>query len=270
MPISACLISNQKGFTPLAVLVGILVLSLMAGGVYYLGTDSKPKPSPTPIISQTQKPEVCIQIIAPAKNPKTGECKEFPTPCDVPEGWEKVGSCIVKETTNWEIYTNIKYGYSIKYPPGLEWQLRMVNPSTLKKNEHIFLAKRPTKEEQLGHFFTDISLESITENQKNQSLKDWVTYNIIEPTKKIYRDKYKDEVSDPQRKTLFKNGKQIEAVSGARSPGAYDTLQAYIMENNKIIEFFLEPGYIESDKYTEENQDIFYETISTFKFLDQE
>ncbi len=37
--------------------------------------------------------EVCIQIITPAKNIKTGECKEFPTPCDVPEGWEKVGSC---------------------------------------------------------------------------------------------------------------------------------------------------------------------------------
>jgi len=32
--------------------------------------------------------EVCIQIIAYAANPETGECEEFPTPCDVPEGWE--------------------------------------------------------------------------------------------------------------------------------------------------------------------------------------
>lgn len=37
--------------------------------------------------------EVCIQVITPAKNEETGECKEFPTPCDVPEGWEKVESC---------------------------------------------------------------------------------------------------------------------------------------------------------------------------------
>ncbi|MBI2011410.1 hypothetical protein HYS91_01445 [Candidatus Daviesbacteria bacterium] len=37
--------------------------------------------------------EVCIQVITPAKNSKTGECKEFPTPCDVPNGWEKVESC---------------------------------------------------------------------------------------------------------------------------------------------------------------------------------
>ncbi len=36
---------------------------------------------------------VCIQVITPAKNPRTGECKDFPTPCDVPRGWEKVDSC---------------------------------------------------------------------------------------------------------------------------------------------------------------------------------
>lgn len=31
----------------------------------------------------------CIQVITPAKNPATGECREFATPCDVPEGWIK-------------------------------------------------------------------------------------------------------------------------------------------------------------------------------------
>lgn len=37
--------------------------------------------------------EVCAQVITPATNPATGECKEFPTPCDVPQGWVKVDSC---------------------------------------------------------------------------------------------------------------------------------------------------------------------------------
>lgn len=32
----------------------------------------------------------CIQVITPAKNVKTGEVRDFPTPCDVPEGWEKI------------------------------------------------------------------------------------------------------------------------------------------------------------------------------------
>ena len=31
---------------------------------------------------------LCIQVITPAKNVETGACKDFPTPCDVPEGWE--------------------------------------------------------------------------------------------------------------------------------------------------------------------------------------
>ncbi len=36
---------------------------------------------------------VCIQVITPAKNPQTGECKEFPTPCDIPQGWKKSERC---------------------------------------------------------------------------------------------------------------------------------------------------------------------------------
>lgn len=30
----------------------------------------------------------CIQVITPAQNPETGECRKFPTPCDVPPGWK--------------------------------------------------------------------------------------------------------------------------------------------------------------------------------------
>ncbi len=30
----------------------------------------------------------CIQVIVYAYNPQTGECREFPTPCDVPPGWK--------------------------------------------------------------------------------------------------------------------------------------------------------------------------------------
>lgn len=34
--------------------------------------------------------EFCIQVITAAKNPKTGEEREFPTPCDVPVSWQKI------------------------------------------------------------------------------------------------------------------------------------------------------------------------------------
>lgn len=36
---------------------------------------------------------VCAQVITPAVNPETGECREFGNPCVVPSGWQKVRSC---------------------------------------------------------------------------------------------------------------------------------------------------------------------------------
>lgn len=37
--------------------------------------------------------KVCAQVITSAKNPDGTQCKDFPTPCDVPSGWVKVASC---------------------------------------------------------------------------------------------------------------------------------------------------------------------------------
>ena len=34
--------------------------------------------------------EFCTQVISKARNPQSGEIREFPTPCDVPQGWEKM------------------------------------------------------------------------------------------------------------------------------------------------------------------------------------
>lgn len=41
----------------------------------------------------SEQKRVCIQVVTPAKNTTTGECREFPTPCDIPSGWIKVVSC---------------------------------------------------------------------------------------------------------------------------------------------------------------------------------
>jgi hypothetical protein len=34
-----------------------------------------------------EKDELCIQVITPARHPETDVIVNFPTPCDVPEGW---------------------------------------------------------------------------------------------------------------------------------------------------------------------------------------
>lgn len=74
----------QKGQILIWIIVGVLVIAV-AGGAYYLGRSTTPKPSATPnVISQTPQP----------------------TPTSSP----------VDETANWKTYTNDRFGYSIKYP----------------------------------------------------------------------------------------------------------------------------------------------------------
>lgn len=78
----------QKGQILIWIIVGSLLIAL-AGGAYYLGRSTSPKPQATPVVSQTPQPT--------------------PSPSSSPD-----------ETANWKTYTNSKYGYSVKYPPNLE------------------------------------------------------------------------------------------------------------------------------------------------------
>jgi len=43
---------------------------------------------PTNALDSGEHNEVCIQVITEAREPSTGKVYEFPTPCDVPEGWD--------------------------------------------------------------------------------------------------------------------------------------------------------------------------------------
>lgn len=133
----------QQGFASWVLLViGFLLLVSVSGGIYLLLLDRSPKidsfedclsmgrpilesyprrcvtedgRSFTEKLSEDEMKKVrlpessesgvfCIQVIQPAKNPKTLECMEFPTPCDVPESWEKVESCSDFESEK-ETYT---------------------------------------------------------------------------------------------------------------------------------------------------------------------
>lgn len=74
----------QKGQGLIFVIVGILAAIVIAGGAYYLGRSTSPKPSATPtVVSQTPQP----------------------TPSTTPD-----------KTDNWKTYTNNMFGYQIKYP----------------------------------------------------------------------------------------------------------------------------------------------------------
>lgn len=61
----------------------------------YVASESEVEASPSaqPTVEPTSEPGVCADVITPAENPDTGECIEYPTPCDVPEGWTVTDSC---------------------------------------------------------------------------------------------------------------------------------------------------------------------------------
>ena len=78
---------RQRGFIPILILVGILVIAVAVSGAYYMGT-RKPAtvPSPTPVVTSSSPSDA-----SPAPNG-------------------------AGETANWKTYTNTKLGYEIKYP----------------------------------------------------------------------------------------------------------------------------------------------------------
>lgn len=54
---------------------------------------------------QPEKKNICAQVITPAVSIDGGDCKEFPTPCDVPNGWKIVDKCLIE--TSAEIIEDI-------------------------------------------------------------------------------------------------------------------------------------------------------------------
>ncbi len=90
----------QKGFAPILILVGILVIALVGGGAYYFGTKKAPA-------QQTSQP-----VTAP--EPMTQQLPTSPVPdaSPVPTG--------IDETANWKTYTNSIGKYEFKYPENIQ------------------------------------------------------------------------------------------------------------------------------------------------------
>ena len=83
----------------------LIVILLIVAGIWYtmFASHFYPKSTNTPTTMPTtvqenireagRDPEdgtLCVRVITPAFNPKTNEIREFPTPCDVPKGWDVI------------------------------------------------------------------------------------------------------------------------------------------------------------------------------------
>ncbi|OGZ33265.1 MAG: hypothetical protein A2174_03195 [Candidatus Portnoybacteria bacterium RBG_13_41_18] len=90
------------------ILIIVVIVVLVGGGVYWWKKDAINKL----FGEKNPEGEICIHVITPAKNLTTGECREFPTPCDVPDDWEKVEKCSI---IKYYLYKNQTECATVKY-----------------------------------------------------------------------------------------------------------------------------------------------------------
>lgn len=67
----------------------VALMLVSAVGWFFLRIPPQQVPV-TETAPQEEEGTVCIQVITPARHITTGEIKEFPTPCDVPQDWEVI------------------------------------------------------------------------------------------------------------------------------------------------------------------------------------
>lgn len=122
----------QKGFAPVLVLVGILVLAAVTAGAYYFLKEN----SPTVYFgkSQVSKPQPPIPVVTSPTPQAT------PTPSSTPD-----------ETANWKIYNSGDGNFSFKYPEDWIYETRKWDRRIGGKeyNNAVYLEfGRPLSEEQ--------------------------------------------------------------------------------------------------------------------------
>lgn len=101
----------QKGFLTLFVLLGVLIVSGLVASAFYLGRQTTLQPSPQSVISSSPQPTPQPSI-TPLATPATSSPILNKTPKSLQSDYT--------ETETWQIYTDTKAGFSIKYPPGFK------------------------------------------------------------------------------------------------------------------------------------------------------
>ncbi len=89
-------------FAVLCVAIGWFGHQYMGDIVKWIGAGVSRPAAETASLKKADEGEFCAQVITPARNPETGDIREFPTTCSVPEGWELIENDIPELNLNLE------------------------------------------------------------------------------------------------------------------------------------------------------------------------
>lgn len=188
---------KQKGQSAILMLLGILILVGVAGGAYFLGSQTPPKPQ-NPVVTSSPQSTMVSQNIP---------------------------SSVVDETVNWKTYTSTKYGYSFKYPDSLEITLdvdfsSLRNPTWLQSMD---ITKKGTNH--------SILIE-ISGSKAPSSLEDWLKQTDQESN--MVRILYSRRLNIDGVIAIQRHERRIGAGMGEEDK-EYETERVYIVFGNKFM-----------------------------------
>jgi hypothetical protein len=190
-------VSAQKGFTPLILLIGILIFGISAmGGYYFFEQQIKTSPS---IVNKTTTNDF---------TPETS-----------------LESSTSSEMANWKTYQNEKYGFSFDYPDKIFPYIKQVTGDD-------YLAFSRTDD----LAFSGLTLTmQITPNQRSFSLKE--VMDLYDKPGAEYRAKYGIHRVEQHIKIGDEEGYKVTVDSIEGNPGTEVTFgsSAYVLKNGNYI-----------------------------------
>lgn len=227
----------QKGFVPIFLLIGILILAVL-GGAYFLGK-LPIKPSGDSQKACTQEAKLCPDGSSVGRSGPN--CEFAPCPSAAPKQSDETVYTEASRSANWQTYTNQKDAISFQYPKS--WRLT-VKENSFTGYDEITVAKmiqtpipdQPNK-----------TIESIEEEFNIYPVKDEgkPQFNNWQPTTQEIIDNIKCEGSESEGSSQQPPSKFYECITNG-------------------INFGIALIAIRSDYST------LYQILSTFKFLDSE
>lgn len=150
------------------------------------------------------------------------------------------------DTSSWKTYTNSKLGYSLKYPPNLNLEERVItSPSTISDELLTRIKQTPQVE------YISISVES---NPKNLTAFEWAKNEFNETRL----------VTDDMLKPFSIDG--TAAIRSTEIPAQSAEDHVFFQKNGKIYWFTLGGAYTDKNGLTTE---LFDQILSTLKFTNQ-
>ncbi len=234
---------KQKGFAPILVLVGILVIAMVAGGAYYYASNKLVYFGKSQVI----KPQVQNQVISQTPHPVSSVQPAL----------------ISDEITNWKTYTG--KNYTFKYPE--TWVIKQsIDVNREDDGLDIYITSPdyvPDPNYENPHEGGDIvgvkkgfRLEIRTaKNPKLRTYEDWKEFHESTATKNWYGRIFnkKEEISIKGIKAMF--------YTEGKPDGLGILSASFFVENGRIYDVAL---------ISSQNQDdLFRQILSTFRFLDQ-